>query len=133
MPTIARIAALIIVGLAVMPHSSHGAPAACASPVFEKRLIAAVTSGEAQLKSIPGDKLQDYARCYARIACASLSTNEFEMYALSAITSYGNDDRAETEYLNRMRRHRRENDAAGDKLPPKTLEATCKREIGLPQ
>ena len=64
----------------------------CSSPTFEKRLIAAIVKGEAQLKSIPGDKAPDYARCYARTACAALTKIEFEMYALSQITSYYVDD-----------------------------------------
>ena len=103
---------------------------ACSSPAFETRLVAAIVKGEAQLKSIPANKAPDYALCYARTACAALSKIEFEMYALSQISSYG-DDKAEKEYLGRMRQHRKENNSAGDKLPPNALEAACKREIGL--
>lgn len=105
--------------------------AACSSPAFEKRLIAAIVKGEPALKPIPADKLQDYARCYARTACAKLTKVEFEMYALSQITSYSADDKAEKEYLGRMRRDRKANDAGGEKLPPKELEDTCRREAGL--
>jgi hypothetical protein len=103
----------------------------CSSPTFEERLIAAIVKGEAQLKSIPAGKAQDYARCYARTACAALSKIEFEMYALSQITSYFANDRVEVEYLSRMRQHRKENNSGLDKLPPNQLEATCKREIGM--
>ena len=103
----------------------------CSSPSFEKRLIAAIVKGEPQLKSVPADKTQDYARCYARTACAALSKIEFEMYALSQITSYSADDRTEAEYMSRMRQHRKENNSGGEKLPPNVLEATCKREIGI--
>ncbi len=103
---------------------------ACSSPAFEARLVAAIVKGEAQMKSIPANKGPDYARCYARTACAALTRIEFEMYALSQISSYG-DDKAEKEYLGRMRQHRKENNSGGDKLPPNALEATCKREVGL--
>jgi hypothetical protein len=103
----------------------------CSSPNFEKRLIAAIVKGEPQLKSVPADKTQDYARCYARTACAALSKIEFEMYALGQITSYAADDRVEAEYMSRMRQHRKENNSGGDKLPPNALAATCKREIGI--
>jgi len=105
--------------------------ATCSSPTFEQRLVAAMVKGEAQLKSIPGDKVPDYARCYARTACAALTRIEFEMYALSQITSYSADPRAEAEYQSRMRQHRKENNSGGDKLPPNVLEATCKRQIGM--
>ena len=101
------------------------------SPTFEKRLIAAIVKGEAQLKSIPADKVPDYARCYARTACAALTKIEFEMYALGTITSYYDDDRVEAEYMGRMHQHRKENNSGGDKLPPNVLGATCKREIGM--
>ena len=104
---------------------------ACSSPAFEKRLIAAIVKGEPKLRPVPPGKLQDYARCYARTACARLTKNEFEMYALSQITSYSADDKAEKEYLGRMRRDRKANDAGGEKLPPNELEATCQREAGL--
>jgi hypothetical protein len=103
----------------------------CSSPTFEKRLIAAIVKGEAQLKSIPADKAPAYARCYARTACAALTKIEFEMYALSQLTSYYADDRVEAEYMGRMRQHRKENNSGGDKLPPNVLAATCKREIGM--
>jgi hypothetical protein len=73
----------------------------------------------------------DYANCYARTACAALTKIEFEMYALSQITSYAADARVEAEYTGRMRQHRKENNSGGDKLPPNVLEATCKREIGV--
>ena len=66
-----------------------------------------------------------------RTACAALSKIEFEMYALSQITSYYADDRIEAEYMSRMRQHRKENNSGGDKLPPNVLAATCKREIGM--
>jgi hypothetical protein len=102
----------------------------CSSPTFERRLIAAVAKGEVQLKTIPAGNAQEFALCYARRACAALSKIEFEMYALSAITSYG-DDRAEAEYLGRMRRHRKENNLAGEKLSPNALHDACKREIGM--
>ena len=102
----------------------------CSNPIFEKRLIAAVAKGEVQLKAIPTGKAEAYARCYAREACSALSKIEFEMYALSAITGYG-DDKAEQEYLTRMRRHRKENNSAGDKVSPNALGDACKREIGL--
>jgi hypothetical protein len=103
----------------------------CSSPTFEERLIAAIIKGEAQLKSIPAGKVQDYVRCYARTACAALSKIEFEMYALSQITSYFANDSVEAEYLSRMRQHRKQNNSGLDKLPPKLLEATCKHEIGM--
>ncbi len=94
-------------------------------------MVAAIAKGEAELKSIPADKTQDYARCYARTACAALTKIEFEMYALSAITSYAADSRAEAEYRSRMVQHRKENNSGGDKLPPNVVEAACKREIGV--
>jgi len=105
--------------------------ATCSSPAFEQRLVAAMVKGETQLKSIPTGKVSDYARCYARTACAALTKIEFEMYALSQITSYSADPRAEAEYQSRMRQHRKENNSGGDKLPPNALEASCKREIGM--
>jgi len=103
---------------------------ACSSPAFESRLVAAVAKGEVAIKAIPPDKADAFARCYARTACASLSKVEFEMYALSSISSYG-DDRAEKEYLGRMKTQRKENNAALDKLTPKALTDGCKREMGL--
>lgn len=116
----------------LFPHLGYPQQAAsCASPAFEARLTAAVAQGEAKLKSIPIDKTQEYARCYARTACATLTKIEFEMYALSAMTSYSADSKLEAEYMNRMRQHRSENNSGGDKLPPKTLEATCKRELNI--
>jgi hypothetical protein len=118
----------VFAGASVAQAQQQGA--ACSSPAFATRLIAAVAKGEAQLKSIPADKAQAFARCYARTACAALTRIEFEMYALSQISSYG-DDKAEKEYLGRMRQHRNENNSGGDKLPPNALEATCKREAGL--
>jgi hypothetical protein len=118
----------LVVAWPLAALAQHGST--CSSPTFEKRLIAAIVKGEAQLKSIPADKVPDYARCYARTACAALTKIEFEMCALSAITSYG-DDRVEAEYMGPMRQHRKENNSGGDKLPPNVLEATCKREIGM--
>ncbi len=120
---------LVAAGLCLSPLAALAQPA-CSSPAFEARLVAAMTKGEAQLKSMPAGKIADYARCYARTACASLRKTEFEMYALSQIASYG-DDKAEKEYLARIKRDRQANDAAGDKLPPNALEARCKRETGV--
>lgn len=119
---------LLVFAWPLTAFAQQGAP--CSVPAYEKRLIEAVAKGEVQLKAIPAANAQAYARCYARRACAALSQIEFEMYALSAITSYG-DDKAEKEYLSRMRRHRKENNSAGDKVSPNALSDACKREIGL--
>lgn len=126
-----RLRSVAIAGLlAVFPGVAVAQGTACSSPAFETRLVAAVAKGEVQLKAIPTDKAQDFARCYARRACAALTKIEFEMYALSQISSYG-DDKAEKEYLGRMRQHRKENNAAGDKLPPNQLMRDCKAEAGV--
>jgi|SRR4051794_19032805 hypothetical protein len=123
---------LLVISLAIAwPFGASAQQSAtCLSPSFEKRLIAAVAKGEVQLKTIPPGKAQEYSRCYAREACAKLGRIEFEMYALSVITSY-DDPNAETEYLNRMRRDRKANNSALDKISPNELSVTCKREIGL--
>jgi hypothetical protein len=76
--------------------AAHGQKA-CSSTAFETRLVGAMIKGEAQLKSIPPGKIADYARCYARVACAELTKVEFEMYALSQITSDGAEAKVERE------------------------------------
>jgi len=121
--------AIVVFALLMPALASAQQRSTCLSPVFEKRLSSAVAKGEVRLKTIAPEKAQAYANCYARTACAKLTKIEFEMYALSAITSY--DDKAEDEYLRRMRRNRKENDAALTKISPNELSATCKQEVGV--
>src|SRR3954465_5546385 len=82
--TMRKLLALIFLVSPLAAFAQDGT--SCSSPVFEKRLIAAVATGEAQFKSVPSAKAQAYARCYARTSCAMLTRAEFEMYALSVIT-----------------------------------------------
>jgi hypothetical protein len=123
--------AMVVAGVAFWAAPALAQQQACSSPAFESRLVAAVAKGEVAIKAIPAGKAEAFARCYARTACASLNKIEFEMYALSAISGYG-DDRAEKEYLGRMKTQRKENNAALDKLTPKALTDGCKREVGVP-
>jgi hypothetical protein len=84
---------MVVAGVTFCAAPALAQQQACSNPAFESRLVAAVAKGEVAIKAIPADKADAFARCYARTACAALGKVEFEMYARSTISSYG-DDRA---------------------------------------